>query len=183
MFWKQHLTTLCGYQSYSSCWNSLASEWGWRGGADVDGNQICSSHLSFRCVHPNGPPGPSSLALLTGCVYLMLCRASSKTSHTAESRPICYFYLSLPEDLPYTYTDTYVRVKTALGGNAAEIQRPLWFNRACYICSCVQITKKNEQSQHCEVKLLYFIVLITWNEPPYRITIVVFRRACKLGIE
>lgn len=142
MFWKQHLTTLCGYQSYGSCWNSLASEWGWRGGAEVDGKQICSSHLSFRCVHPSGPPGPSSLALPTGCVCLMLCRASSKTSYAAESLPICYFTPRLPEDLPNTYTDMYVPVKTVLGGNAAVIQTSLWFNRACHMCGCVQITKK-----------------------------------------
>lgn len=94
---------LCGYQSYGSCRNSLASEWGRRGGAEVDGKQICSSHLSFRCVHPSGPPGPSSLALPTGCVCLMLCRASSKTSYAAESLPICYFTPRLPEDLPNTY--------------------------------------------------------------------------------
>lgn len=64
-----------------------------------------------------------------------------------------------------------------LGGNA-----PLWFNRACHICGFVQITKKNEQSQYCEVKLLYFIALITWNEPPNHITIVLFRRAWQLGV-
>ncbi|RXN29427.1 membrane-associated guanylate WW and PDZ domain-containing 1-like isoform X1 [Labeo rohita] len=80
-----------------------------------------SSVVTRRCVHPSGPPGLSSLALPTGCVCLMLCRASSKTSHAAESLPICYFTQRLPEDLPNTYTDTYVA-----------------------------ITKKNEQSQHCE---------------------------------
>lgn len=108
MFWKQHLKTLCGYQSYGSCWISLASEWGWRGGAEVDGKQICSSHLSFRCVHPSAPPGPSSLALPTGCVCLMLCRASSKTSQATESLLMCCFTQRLPEDLPNTYTGMYV---------------------------------------------------------------------------
>lgn len=88
MFWKQYLPTLCGYQSYGSCWNSLASEWGWRGEADVDGKQICSSHLSFRCVHPSGSPGPSSLGLPTGCVCLMLRRASSKTSYAHDPSAI-----------------------------------------------------------------------------------------------
>lgn len=104
IFWKQCLTTLCGYQSYSSCWNILASEWGRR---ELDGKQIRSSHLSFRCVHPSGPPGPSSLALPARCVCLMLCRASSKTSHTAESLSICYSTQRLPEDLPNTHTDIF----------------------------------------------------------------------------
>lgn len=141
IFTKPYLTTPCGYQPYSSCWNILASEWGWRGGSRTSRGSrfVPVIYLSGVCT---------STAHRAPAVWLCRLDVSASCSAEHHQRP-----LTLQNHYPSALlhggylrtsqiqTQTCMSVNTVLGGNAGGIQTPLWFNSGRHNCRCVHFTK------------------------------------------